>query len=189
MTDTNSGGTAAWRVAGGVLAATAGLGAGAALMYLWDPERGRTRRHRLAEETSGLLRRNEITLEKRGKDLLNRVRGVAAEAAHALSREEPVSDEVLGERVRSRMGHVIPHPHEIQARAKDGVVTLEGKLSHAESRRLKDALRTVRGLKRIDDRLTTGFALTPGVLVGLAAGLALLGKTATSLRSHAQPAH
>jgi hypothetical protein len=174
------------RVAEDVLALTAGLGAGAGLMYLCDPHRGRARRKQLAARASGLLHRDENKLEKHAKDLLHRVEGFVAEAASALAPEEKITDEVLVERVRSRMGHVLPHPHEIQVHAHHGVVTLEGKLIHAERRRLKEEVRAIPGVKRVNDRLTPRSVFAPGLLVGLAAGLALLSQTGSS---HAPTEH
>jgi hypothetical protein len=183
MAHVNSTGAAHHRIAEDILVLTAGLGTGAGLMYLCDPKRGRVRRGRLIAEFSRFIRRDENRMAKRAKDLLNRVGGLAAEAVSALTEEEPVADEVLIERVRARMGHIVSHPHEVQVHAKDGVVTLEGLVTHAEKRRFREAVRTISGVKRVHDRLTTRSLLAPGLLMGLAAGLALLGRTGAS-RTH-----
>ncbi|MGA2711781.1 MAG: BON domain-containing protein [Bryobacteraceae bacterium] len=168
------------RVGEDILALTAGLGAGAGLMYLCDPHRGRARRNRLVAQATGLFHRDENKLEKRAKYLLNRVEGFVAEAASALAPEEEITDEVLAERVRSRMGHVLSHPQEIQVHARHGVVTLEGKLIHAERRRLKEEVRAMPGVKRVNDRLESRSVFAPGLLMGLAAGLALFSKAGSS---------
>jgi len=152
-------------------------------MYLFDPARGRSRRDRLMAEASALFHRDERRLAKHGKALVNRMRGIAAETAAAFAPEEPVADEVLVERVRSRMGHLIPNPHEIQVHARDGVVTLEGKLAHSARRRLRHEVEAIPGVQGVDDRLLDRFALTPGFLVGLAAGFSLLGKLARAKTS------
>jgi len=183
MANVNSTGAAQHRIAEDILALTAGLGAGAGLMYLCDPKRGRVRRGRLIAEFSRFIRRDENRMAKRTKDLLNRAGGMAAEAVSALTEEKPVTDEVLIERVRSRMGHIVSHPHEVQVNAKDGVVTLEGLVTHAERRRFREEAGAIPGVKRVKDRLTTRSLLAPGLLMGLAAGLALLGKTGAS-RTH-----
>jgi len=168
------------RIAEDILVLTAGLGTGAGLMYLCDPKRGRARRGRLIAEFSGLIRRDEGRMKKRAKDLLNRVGGLAAEAVSALTEEEPVADEVLIERVRGRMGHVLVHPHAVEIHAKDGVVTLQGEVTHAERRQFREEVRTIPGVKRVHDRLRTRSLLSPGLLMGLGAGLALLSKTRSS---------
>jgi len=70
------------RVAEDIAALAAGLGAGAGLMYLCDPDRGRARRNRVARASG--LRREEPTLAKRGMVLLGRARGVVSEAASGI---------------------------------------------------------------------------------------------------------
>ncbi|HTA46647.1 MAG TPA: BON domain-containing protein [Bryobacteraceae bacterium] len=160
-----------------VLALTAGLGAGAGLMYLFDPKRGRSRRRRVIGEVSSLLHKDEHKLEKPGKDLLNRVRGVVSDAAAILSPAEHVSDEVLAERVRSHMGHVISNPHRIEVHAAKGVIRLEGNLSHSERRRLHKEIEAVAGVRCVHDGLKHRFPITPGILVSLAAGISLFRRT------------
>lgn len=159
-----------------VLALTAGLGAGAGMMYLFDPSRGRSRRDRLGSEASGLLHKYERKIEKRGKDLLHRAQGAAAEAVAIFAPEEQVSDDILADRVRSRMGHLIQNPHAIEVHARNGVITLEGKLAHAEKRRLREEVGAIPGVVRVRDSVTSRFAFAPGMLLGLAAGLSFLGK-------------
>lgn len=176
-------GAAYKHIAEDILVLTAGLGAGAGLMYLCDPNRGRARRSRLAGELHGFIRRDESRVAKRAKDLLHRVGGFAAEAVSALTEEaESVTDEVLIARVNSRLGHVLSHPHEVKVQARDGVVTLEGKLTHSERRRLRQEVKDIPGVKRVNDCMTSRpVSFAPGLLIGLAAGLALLG--------HQKPAH
>lgn len=164
------------RIAEDILLLTAGLGTGAGLMYLCDPKRGRARRGRLVAEVSGLIRRDEGKITNRAKDLLNRVGGLATEAVSALIEEGPVADEVLVQRVRSRMGHIVSKPHEIQVRVHSGVVTLEGMVTHAERRRVRENVKSIHGVKSLDDHLKTRFRLDPGLLMGIAAGLAWIGK-------------
>ena len=168
--------TAYKRIAEDVAALTAGFGAGAGLMYLCDPNRGRARRSRLAGELTGFIRRDEKRAAKRTKDVLHRLGGLAAEAVSSLTEEADVADEILTERINSKLGHVLSHPHQVEVHAKNGVVTLEGKLAHAERRQVRQEVKAIPGVNRINDCLagpTSAFA--PGVLVGLAAGLALLG--------------
>lgn len=152
-------------------------------MYLFDPRRGRVRRGRIVAEASSLLHHDERRLAKRGKYLWNRLRGAASEAAAALTSAEHVSDDVLAERVRSKMGHVISNPHEIQVHAANGVVRLEGKLGRAEKRRLHRAVEAIPGVKCVHDETARRFGLSPGILVGLAAGLSLFGKVARARAS------
>ena len=152
-------------------------------MYLCDPRRGRARRNRLVTQASSLLHRDENKLENRAKDVLNRVQGFVAETASALAPEQETTDEVLTSRVRSRMGHVVSRPQDIQVLAHRGVVTLEGKLTHAERRHLKEEVRAIPGVRRVKDRLGPRTVFAPWLLMGLAAGFALLGKAGLSRSS------
>ena len=156
----------------------AGLGAGAGLMYLFDPRRGRSRRRRLAAEASGVFHLDQKKLEKRGKHVLNRVRGAVSEAVAAVSPEKHVSDDVLVDRVRSRMGHVIPHPHEIEVHASNGVIRLQGKLAPEERQRLHKEIEAIPGVQCVHDGSKHRFPIAPGVLAGIAMmGVSLFRKT------------
>jgi hypothetical protein len=167
------------RVGEDILALTAGLGAGVGMMYLCDPHRGRARCNRLIARTARLFYRDERTLGKRATDMLNRVQGFVADAASALAPEEHVQDEVLLDRVRSRTEHVLSHPKGIQIHARRGVVTLEGKLTHAEKQVLKAEVSAIPGVTRVNDRLKSGSVFSPGLLLWLVAGLAMFSKTNT----------
>src|ERR1041385_3242642 len=96
-----------------------GLGVGAGLMYLFDPDRGKRRRALVRDKAQALTRRLQKTVDKTSRDLRNRVQGLALEA-----KSHNVPDEVLVERVRSKLGRLVSHPHAIEVAAKNGVVTL-----------------------------------------------------------------
>lgn len=67
------------------LALLAGIGLGAALMYLLDPERGRTRRALLRDKVVSLSNQTGDALGKTARDLRNRAQGVIAEAGSAIN--------------------------------------------------------------------------------------------------------
>lgn len=172
------------RVAKNCAGLAAGLSAGAALMYFCDADRGRARRKRFADEIFSALRRKENTLEKRGRDVLNRVAGAIAEEVSAIKPREHVDDGALVERVRSRMGHVTGQAHEIRVTARNGAIELEGgALSHAEKRRLLEVVRAIPGVRRVDDRLSAKSMFPPGLLIGLAAGLTAFSRLASRRRA------
>lgn len=161
-----------------VLALTAGLGAGAGLMYLFDPGRGRARRRHIAAEASGVFHRDQKKLRKRGKHVMNRVRGLVSEAVSTFSREKHVSDEVLADRVRSRLGHVIENPHQIEVHAAHGAIRLEGKLEPAERLRLQKEIEAVPGVQCVHNGAKRGLPVVPGILAGIAVvGVGLFRKT------------
>ena len=90
-----------------------GLGLGAGLMYLLDPERGRRRRTLLRDRAVRTVNRVGHFLDASARDVAHRTRGLAAEACSLLG-DKNVPDEVLTARVRSRMGRIVSHPHSIQ---------------------------------------------------------------------------
>jgi hypothetical protein len=177
-------GIAYGRIAEDLLALTAGLGAGAGLMYLLDPERGRIRRGRFLSKASRIVRVDEHKVAKLGKDLLHRAQGIAHEAAASVIPQEDVPDEILMERIRSRMGHVLANPRDVQVHVHAGVVTLEGKLTHASTRRVRDVVMRIPGVREVQDHLTAPSLFGAGLAAGLAAGAALLtGKRNTAQTS------
>jgi len=68
---------------GRLLTILGGLGAGAALMYFMDPEKGRTRRTQVQDKFTGLGNDLRHGFEGRSKDLSNRAKGLLHEAKSA----------------------------------------------------------------------------------------------------------
>src|SRR5690349_3199547 len=88
------------------------MGASAAGMgvYLFDPKDGRKRRSRLVKETKRVVATAKHEANKFLKDVQNHLVGGVACASARLCTEE-ATDEVIVERVRSRMGRVVTHAH------------------------------------------------------------------------------
>jgi uncharacterized membrane protein len=126
--------------------------AGVGLMYLFDPERGRRRRALLRDKLAGGLDAAKDAAGVTGRDLRNRARGVAARA-RALTDREPVSDELLSERVRSQLGRVVAHPGAIEVTVTRGVVTLTGPVLAREVNDLLSSVSKVRGVEDVENRL------------------------------------
>jgi hypothetical protein len=72
-----------------------GIGTGIAMMYLLDPERGRTRRALLRDKLAKWARAGRATAEGKAKDLRNRTVGVMAEARKTVTSGIGVPDEPL----------------------------------------------------------------------------------------------
>jgi hypothetical protein len=72
-----------------------GIGTGIAMMYLLDPERGRTRRALLRDKLVKWARISRETAEGKAKDLRNRTVGVMAEARKTVTSGIGVPDEPL----------------------------------------------------------------------------------------------
>jgi osmotically-inducible protein OsmY len=90
--------------------------------------------------------------EKMGRDIRNRAYGMAAETK-ALFKQEAVTDDVISDRVRAKLGRYPIHIGAIEVRANDGVVTLTGPILADELPTILRATRFVRGVKAVDNQL------------------------------------
>jgi len=142
-----------WAETNSGLAALCGLGAGAGLMYLFDPIRGRRRRALIRDQAvhAGHLLRRAMGITSR--DLSHRAYGVLAESNHLFQHEE-VSDEVLQARVRAKIGRSVSHPHAISVTVSDGRVRLSGPVLAREVNRMLAGVSSVRGVKEVENLLT-----------------------------------
>ena len=75
----------------GLFAILAGLGAGAGLMYLLDPDRGNRRRALIRDKVVSLNRQTQEAVSGRVKDMSNRAKGMLHEAKSAFETEEGTS--------------------------------------------------------------------------------------------------
>jgi hypothetical protein len=128
----------------------AGLGAG--LMYYLDPDRGRSRRARARDRAIHLLHEAEHEAEIASRDLANRTRGLIAKS-RSLAATNGAPDGVITARVRSRLGHVVSHPHAIEVTVQNHRVTLSGPVLAEEVPRLIRAVKSVHGVHGVEDRL------------------------------------
>jgi hypothetical protein len=129
-----------------------GIGIGAALMYLLDPDRGKRRRALVRDKAVGLAHAAGGRLGARSRDLRNRAGGIAARAS-SLMKEAPAGDEVLEARVRSEMGRVVRNSGAIAVSASAGHVTLSGPILSSEKDELLSRAKAVEGVEDVEDRL------------------------------------
>jgi hypothetical protein len=128
----------------------AGLGAG--LMYYCDPDRGRSRRARARDRVLHLVHEVEHEAEVTSRDLANRTQGVIARSRSLVS-GDGAPDGVIAARVRSRLGHVISHPHAIEVTVHGHRVTLSGPVLAHEVPRLLKAVKSIHGVIGVENRL------------------------------------
>jgi len=133
-------------------AAIVGVGVGAALMYFFDPDRGGRRRALVRDKVEAAGNKVEMYAEKMGRDIRNRAYGMAAETK-ALFNQEAVTDDVISDRVRAKLGRYPINIGAIEVRANDGVVTLTGPILADELPTILRATRFVRGVKAVDNQL------------------------------------
>jgi len=126
--------------------------AGAISMYLLDPDHGRRRRAIVRDRLASGMSRLDDARSVASRDLRNRARGVAHEVRSRFKRED-VPDEILCERVRSRLGYAVSHPGAIEVSALSGRVVLSGAVLEREYVRLLRTVWAVRGVADVEDRL------------------------------------
>jgi osmotically-inducible protein OsmY len=134
------------------VAIVGGVGLGAALMYLFDPDRGRRRRALIRDKVEAAGNKITDSAGKMGRDIQNRAQGMIAETKARFSQEE-ISDDVLIDRVRARLGRLPVHFAAPEVTAENGIVTLRGQILADELPRVLRATRYVRGVKDIDNQL------------------------------------
>jgi uncharacterized membrane protein len=167
------------------MTACATLGAGAGLMYLFDPDRGACRRARLKDKAAHAINKTGAAAGSVSRDLTNRVRGLAAQAGSAFKSGD-ADDDTLAARVRSRMGRAVSHPGAIDVTAYDGVVTLRGDALIHEIGALLSCARSTPGVRDVDNQLQ--IHNRPGDIPNLQGGRARGGARFELMQSNWAPA-
>jgi hypothetical protein len=127
------------------------LAAGAFATFFLDPDQGRRRRAIARDRLASGLRHAADSSQALAHGLRNRTTGLVAGARRRLS-PAPVSDDVLTERVRARMGHLVSHSS-IDVQAVQGEVTLRGPVLDGEIEALLRAVRAVPGVRGVVNQL------------------------------------
>jgi hypothetical protein len=137
----------------GRLALITGIGFGAGLMYILDPAMGRRRRALVRDKTIHVWKKTSDAVGSTARDVSNRAVGLSQKLRSSCAREESPSDDVLVERVRSRIGHVVSHPRAIDVTASGGKITLRGPVFEAEVDRLLYSVLGVPGVDSVEKLL------------------------------------
>ena len=146
------------------IALIGGVGLGAALMYMFDPDRGKRRRTLVQDKVTAAGHKAEDLAGKMTRDVRNRIYGTAAEIKSLFSHEE-VSDDVLVARVHSKLGRLRVHDGALNVTANNGIITLRGPVLTDELPGMLRSVRFVRGVRGIDNRLEVH--AEPGSISGL----------------------
>src|SRR6185369_11128088 len=129
-----------------------GIGLGAGLMYILDPDRCNLRRTIFKNTVVSGINKTGSAISTKSRDLGNRTYGLFANIRSLFSRDR-VSDEKLLNRVRSKLGRAVSHPHAIVLTVNDGRVVLSGPILADEVNDLLGVVSRVRGVQFIDNRL------------------------------------
>jgi len=135
------------------LVALTGIGIGAGIMYLADPNEGRRRRARLREVTVHTTHTMKAIAGMTSRDVEHRLSGLAARTLARLIEEGVPPDDVLAARVRARLGRLVSHPGAIDLTADKGTVTVSGPIFEAEVEQLMKGVEAIPGVTAIENRL------------------------------------
>jgi len=130
----------------------AGAGLGALGMYFLDPDSARRRQALVRDQLVHAVHEARDAARVAQRDVANRVRGLVAETRSWVTPDD-ASDAVVAERIRAIFGQWVSHPRAIRVEVTDGVATLEGPVLAAEADGLRRAVRHVRGVRDLVDRL------------------------------------
>ncbi len=124
-----------------------GMAIGAGLMYVLDPNRGRARRAQAGQRLIHFGRVLGRQTGRQARNLAHQVYGSVAElAAIVRDRSRTIPDDVLVERVRAQLGHVISHPGLLDISASQGRVIASGPVLEHEVERVRDRMDKIRGV-------------------------------------------
>ena len=135
-----------------VKTAISGFAAGAAAMYFSDPDRGRRRRALVRDQSVRMWKNLSGLVDKAERDAANRARGIGC-AIQATFRSCRADNPILVERVRSRLGRLVSHPHAIDVIAEDGKLLLRGDVLQTEFSHLVSGISAVPGVKHVEPEL------------------------------------
>lgn len=128
-----------------------GLMLGAGLMYFLDPIRGRVRRRRINAAVMQAERVERDMMSKARRDAKQRFYGLAERIKHPPAKD--VSDEVIDQRLRARIGRAVSHPRALEIVVVTGRVILRGPVLDSEANHLLRLARAVPGVLEVVDRL------------------------------------
>lgn len=129
-----------------------GVGLGAGLMYLLDPDGGRRRRALARDKAVHGLKVSGKALRRTSVDVGNRTRGLVAGAASRL-RKGNADDHKLEGRVRSKLGRHLSNPSALQVQCQDGFVILSGPVLASELDKVLAKVQKIKGVHEVESRL------------------------------------
>jgi uncharacterized membrane protein len=137
----------------GRLAVLSALGIGAGLMYVLDPYSGARRRALVRDKLVHLSRALRVGAFRTERDVWYRTRGLAHRVRSRIQPGPAPDDEILLAHIRAEIGRYVSHPRSIDAAVRGGAVTLSGPILEREVPHLLIAIRRIRGVRNIDNRL------------------------------------
>ncbi|MCC6802591.1 MAG: YtxH domain-containing protein [Anaerolineae bacterium] len=144
-----------------LLALVIGVLGGAALMYLFDPDRGAQRRASLREQATRVAADVSESVQETTERVRDEVSRVVSEAEESIEHAADqlkgaatsTADLALDALVRAEVGRSTSDPASVEVEVKDGVVTLSGKVLASEAQPLVENVQAVPGVVSVQNRL------------------------------------
>lgn len=130
---------------------------GAAVAYLFDPDRGRSRRARLADQAAARARDAAGAVKTKAEYQKGVAKGIIHEVTESLRGEDAYDDDTLLQKVKSEALGYWPDSNGIEVDITNGMVRVSGTVSTESDREnLIKLIRDVEGVGLIDDRIKVG---------------------------------
>jgi hypothetical protein len=136
-----------------ILSLVSGASLGAGLMYFLDPDRGRRRRALVRGKGVRWSRNTREFAGGTSRDVRNRAIGLGAAVKSWIQPEPLVTDRILYQRVRAKLGEFSRHPSAIDVHVTDGSVTISGPVLEDEFDDICHGIARIRGVTQIFNRL------------------------------------
>jgi BON domain len=129
-----------------------GASLGAVTTYFLDPVVGNRRRALVRDQFNHIFHKLGDAADVTRRDLQNRAYGLVAELRGCITGDE-ADDEIITQRVRSKMGRYVSHSSAIEVSARNGIVRIGGPILAHEVDDLICAVKSVRGVRGVEDHL------------------------------------
>jgi osmotically-inducible protein OsmY len=133
----------------------AGSAAGAALAFLFDPQRGKARRKKAIDRVGGTVRRFSRRTARFGRHMASDARGMARRMAARGEHHRPETDAALVSKIESEVFRTSDYPKgSVSINAENGIVVLRGQVDRPDQiRRLEGAVRKIDGVLSVENLL------------------------------------
>lgn len=131
---------------------SAGIGAAiaAAGMYLFDPDRGRSRRAKLSDQAGAAIRKTGDRMEAQARYQKGVAQGVAHKVADPFRPDGEFDDSTLLQKIRSEaVGRWQGPTQDLEIDVREGQVTLRGEASRDQAEELVHLIESVDGVKAV----------------------------------------
>lgn len=134
----------------------AGFGAAiAAAVYFLDPDRGRSRRAKLADQAGAAARKTGEKIEAKARYQKGVVQGMAHDLTEPFRPEPQFDDATLNQKVRSEaLGRWQGATKDVDLSVNGGIVTLKGSTTPELATELVTLVESVPGVVSVDDQMS-----------------------------------